>query len=144
MQTANSIAVQNLESKNEEKPILFKRGLPGLGANSRFTLYGIEGNPLFFYLQSLDEPGVGLILVDPFPFFPHYDVTLGAADKKELQVEKKEEVLVFTTVTLLGENRMTANLAAPIVINVHKRLARQIIIPDRVEEMRTPLALPQK
>ena len=34
---------------------------------------------------------------------------------------------------------MTTNLAAPIIININKRLGKQIIIPERVEEMRTPL-----
>ena len=64
---------------------------------------------------------------------------LSTAERDELEIDKREEVLVFTTVTVLERKRMTTNLAAPIIININKRLGKQIIIPERVEEMRTPL-----
>ena len=36
---------------------------------------------------------------------------------------------------------MTTNLAAIIVINIEKRLAKQVILSERIEQMRTPLPL---
>ncbi len=122
-----------------EEPITFNRGLPGLGESRRFTLHVIEDNPLFYYLQSIEEQDVGLILVDPFPCFPDYSLEISDQDKKELQLDQVEDVLVFTTVTLLGESKMTTNLAAPVVVNTRSRLAKQLILPERVEEMRVPL-----
>ncbi|NLL21910.1 MAG: flagellar assembly protein FliW, partial [Firmicutes bacterium] len=71
--------------------------------------------------------------------FPDYSVELSEAEREELEVEQREDVLVFTTVTVLDRKRMTTNLAAPIVININKYLARQIIIPERAGETRTPL-----
>ena len=121
--------------------IFFKHGLPGLGKSRHFILQLIESNPFFYYLRSVEEEEVGLILVDPFPCFPGYDLEIAEADQKELELENKEDVLVFTTVTVLGENKMTTNLAAPIVINIEKRLANQVILSERIEQMRTPLPL---
>jgi len=77
--------------------------------------------------------------VDPFPCFPDYSLEISDQDKKELQLDQVEDVLVFTTVTLLGESKMTTNLAAPVVVNTRSRLAKQLILPERVEEMRVPL-----
>ena len=122
-----------------EKLITFKRGLPGLGNSLRFTLHVIEDNPLFYYLQSTDEEDIGLILVDPFPCFPEYSLELNEQDKNELELDRVGDVLVFATVTLQGDSRMTANLAAPVVLNSRKGLAKQVIFPERIEEMRVPL-----
>ncbi len=126
-----------------DEPVTFQRGLPGLGSSRQFTLHVIAGNPLFYYLQSIEEEDIGLILVDPFPCFPGYSLELSEQDKRELGLEedREEDVLVFTTVTLRDENKMTTNLAAPVVMNSRSRLAKQVIIPDRVEEMRVPLPL---
>ena len=124
--------------------IFFERGLPGLESYREFTLQAIENNPFFYYLQSANEGAVGLILLDPFPCFPGYSLELSAGDKQELQADKKEDLLVLTTVTIAGERGMTTNLAAPLVINLRKGLARQIIIPERLAERRTPVPLKQQ
>lgn len=126
---------------NEKETITFKRGLPGLGQDLEFILFPIENNPLFYYLQSVNEPELGLILIDPFPCFPDYSLELNEQDKKEIEVERKEDILVFTTVTVLGEGKLTTNLSGPIVINATRRLAKQVILPDRIHEMRTPLPI---
>jgi len=134
----------NPAENSSSKSILFKRGLPGLGKSRCFILQLIESNPFFYYLKSMEEEEVGLILVDPFPCFSGYDLEIPEADQKELELEKEEDVLVLTTVTVLGENKMTTNLAAPIIINARKRLAKQIILPERIEQMRTPLPLDEE
>ena len=121
------------------RPITFLKELPGLENYKTFALYPIEGTPYFYHLQSLNDESMGLILTDPFIIFPGYSVELSPEDEKELDIEKKEDVIVFTTVTFLGRNNMTTNLAAPIVINVPQKIAKQIIISDKIEQMRTPL-----
>ena len=121
--------------------ITFKNGLPGLGGSRRFILQLIEDNPFFYYLGSLEEEEVGLILVDPFPCFPEYSLEIAEAEQEELEVEKSEDILVFTTVTMHGENKMTTNLAAPIIVNAAKKLAKQMILAEKIEQMRTPLPL---
>lgn len=129
------------QPQKANEPIFFKRGIPGLGKSRWFTLHLVEGNPFFYYLQSVEDRHTGLFLVDPFPCFPEYILELSPQDIEELEVENKEDVLVFTTVTLLGDGRMTTNLAAPLVINARKKVAKQLIIPERIGEMRTPLPL---
>ena len=134
-----NVAVKEQVEKSGLRPVVFKKGLPGLDNSKKFTLHQLEGNPFFYFLHSADEPEVGLILLDPFLLFPDYSVELSEAEREELEVEKREDVFVFTTVTVLDRKRMTTNLAAPIVININKYLARQIIIPERAGETRTPL-----
>lgn len=130
---------EEMAQSKEQEALTFVRGLPGLGQSREFKLYPIENNPLFYYLQSINDPQLGLIVIDPFPCFPDYSLELNEQDKQEIELERKEDVLVFTTVTVLGKGKLTTNLSGPIVINARRRLAKQIIIPDRINEMRTPL-----
>ncbi len=113
--------------------------MPGLGSSQRYNLYALEDNPFFYYLESVDEPEMSLVLMDPFSCFTGYSVELTEEDIKELEVSRQEDVLVLTTVTFAGEQKMTTNLAAPIVINLKKKLARQIFIDEKMDSMRTPL-----
>ena len=137
----------NLKEKNEKQTkkvsiplkVFFKQGLPGLESFREFTLQAVADTPLFYHLQSAAEKAVGLILLDPFPCFPDYSVKLSDEEQQELQANKKEELLVLTTVAFSGKKKMVTNLAAPIVINLSQGLARQIIIPERLAARRTPL-----
>lgn len=126
------------------KKVFFKQGLPGLENYREFTLRIIADNPFFYHLQATGEEALGLILLDPFPCFPSYSVELKAVDKLELQVEKKEDLLVLTTVTITRNGGMTTNLAAPLVLNLCRGLGRQVIFQERVDERRTPLLLKQE
>ncbi len=139
-----NVAVKEQVQKSGLRPVIFKKGLPGLDNSKKFTLHQLEDNPFFYFLQSADEQEVGLILLDPFLVFPDYSVELSAAERDELEIEKREDVIVFTTVTVPTRKRMTTNLAAPIVININKNLAKQIVIPERAAEMRTPLPMQEK
>jgi len=123
------------------QPVTFKKGLPGLDTLRSFTLYNLGEVPFFYYLQSTEDKGIGLILLDPFFAFPGYNLELGEDDRQELEAVRKEDLLVFTTVTVWSEQRLTTNLAAPIVINVRKKLGLQVIIPEKMDRMRTPLPL---
>jgi flagellar assembly factor FliW len=119
--------------------VIFRQGLPGFGSSQKYNLYALEDNPFFYYLESVDEPEMSLVLMDPFSCFTGYSVELTEEDISELEVSRQEDVLVLTTVTFAGEQNMTTNLAAPIVINVKKKLARQVFIAEKMDSMRTPL-----
>lgn len=121
--------------------ISFKDGLPGLGESRRFELCRVDGSPFFYHLQSLEEREIGFILMDPFPVFPDYSIELDDALQDELKVEKKEDIVVLTTVTITGEKKMTTNLAAPVVINLNQKLGIQLIIPEKMDAMQAPLPL---
>ena len=119
--------------------VIFRQGLPGFGSSQKYNLYALEDNPFFYYLESVDEPEMSLVLMDPFSCFTGYSVELTEEDISELEVSRQEDVLVLTTVTFAGEQKMTTNLAAPIVINLKKKLARQVFITEKMDSMRTPL-----
>lgn len=135
------MSVQTTGTAVEQKtPVLFTfpRGLPGLDQFRCFLVEPIPGNRLFAMLVSADDPSVGMILVDPHPFFPGYRVNVFKADRRDLQLKDDHDMVVFTTVTVEGKELFT-NLAAPILINVVARRGKQVVLPECAAQMRVPL-----
>ncbi len=135
MATENT-AVENSQQKLVE--FLFPKGIPGLELYRRFLIEPIPDNRLFAMLLAVEEPSVGMILVDPLPFFPRYKVSIQRNDRKELMLKKEDDLVIFTTVTV-AEEKLYTNLAAPILINVAQRRGKQLIVPHRCDDMRVPL-----
>ncbi len=117
---------------------IFPRGIPGLELYRRFLIEPIPGNRLFAMLVAADDPSIGMILVDPLPFFPRYSVDLQRNDRRDLMLKRDRDLVIFTTVTV-DEAMLYTNLAAPILVNVAQKRGKQLIVPHRCDDMRVPL-----
>ncbi len=81
------------------------------------------------WLQSLDDPALLFLTVEPHLIFPDYEIELSDADSAALQLRSPGDAAVITLITLSDEGAaLTANLLAPIIINAHSRRARQVIL----------------
>lgn len=128
---------QSMETQSKE--LSFPDGVPGFPQLSRFQLTQEESGQPFFNLKSLEDDQVGFWMIDPFPFFPHYEFTLVDSVKKQLLIEEGTPVSVRTVITVRNEGEITVNLKAPIVINEAKALAKQVILNDENYGIRQPL-----
>lgn len=126
-----------------ETPVLeMAAGMPGFPDARRFVLieWGESGSP-FSLLRSLDHESLEFLVAAPVVLFPDYAPELDDVDAGALGLERAEDALVLVIVTV-GENAedATANLLAPIIINVHTLVAAQIALPAApVEDLRRPL-----
>lgn len=113
--------------------ITFKDGIPGLEEYKNFEIEINEDkeNP-FHKLQSLDEPLLSFIIIDPFMIKLNYDFNLTDSTVEKLELKEPEDVLVYTIVTIPDDNykNMTINLLGPIIINTRNNLAKQIVLSD--------------
>ncbi len=110
-----------------DKVIYFPRGIIGFEDRKQFTLLQIRPEAPFLVLQSLDDPGLGLLVADPYGFMPEYTLKLGDADQKLLQVEKREDLAVLVTVAIPpGKPEETViSLSGPFLINHAARIGIQ-------------------
>lgn len=115
---------------DRERLLTFPQGMVGFPHLQRYFFVPVPENNLFVWLQALDDPEIAFLMVDPFIFFPDYDVHLSEADCEFLQLGHPDEATLLTVVTIPpeGVRGMTANLLAPVVINVRKALGRQVIL----------------
>lgn len=108
--------------------LIFKEGIPGFEDFNKFVLLDIEDSKLKC-LQSVENKDVCLILINPFDYFLDYEIKLSTDDISKLKILKEQDVLVFNVLNI-KEDRITANMLAPIVINVINNLGMQIILQD--------------
>ena len=126
----------------------FTDGLHGFRGHTRFALVagGREG---LFWLQSLADANVVFLLVDPFAVQPGYTVDLGPTEKRTLEVQSPDDVLLLAIVTLPASplDVPTANMRGPVVLNVRTAQGCQTVTSNDRHGMHVPidvLALPAK
>lgn len=116
----------------EQKDIIvFKDGLPGFKELYKFILLPIEGNPLLYYMQSIEQAEICFVVINPFTLVEDYQVDISEETVSKLKIEKEEDVSLYTILTI-SENikEITANLVAPIIINNTNNKAFQEILND--------------
>jgi Uncharacterized protein conserved in bacteria len=111
-----------------DKVIHFPRGIIGFEDRKEFTLLQIRPEAPFLVLQSMDDPGLGLLVADPYGFMPDYTLKIGDAEQKLLQVEKREDLAVLVTVAIPpGKPEETViSLTGPILINHAAKVGVQV------------------
>ncbi|MGV7118422.1 flagellar assembly protein FliW [Paenibacillus kyungheensis] len=110
----------------DEQIYQFTKGLPGFEEEKSFAWIDVENSP-FSYLQSLQEPSLSFLLVDPFVVYPDYEFEIEDQEYPELVSEKSLRIACMVTLHDQME-KSTLNLLAPIVCNAETSKAEQIIL----------------
>lgn len=117
----------------------FKRGIPGVEHLKEFDLNDIEGNDKFKVLKALKEE-ISFLVISPFDCCESYEINLDQETVRELKIEEPSDVLMLNIVTLGGSiETSTANLKAPLVINVKNNLGKQFIMQNDTYSTKHPL-----
>jgi len=112
---------------DERQRIDFPYGILGFENFHNFILLDAQQQP-FYWLQSLDVAEIAFVLIEPTIFRPDYTPDVPQEELHDIDIEKKEDMLVLTIVTIPENYQdMTANLQGPILINREKRIGRQSI-----------------
>ena len=117
---------------NEDDVVTFHEGLIGFGYCSRFIIISTENKETFRWLQSLEEPSLAFLVVDPCSYVENYSIELADDEANSLNIGAETATMIFTTASIPANkpHDMTINLAGPIVINAEDRLGRQLVVDD--------------
>jgi len=115
---------------DEKRIVTFAEGIPAFETEHEFIILPYDEESPYYFMQSLTKPGLAFLLTIPELFFADYSAEIDDATIEELGIEDPEKILVYTLLTIPnGSVRyMTANLLAPIVINVANMKAKQIVM----------------
>ena len=69
---------------SDDRVLHFEEGIPGFPGSKRFALVNVAEDSAFQLLQSLDEPGVSMIVTVPWLFFPDYAPELSELERGSL------------------------------------------------------------
>ncbi len=124
----------------DEEVIHLQQGLLGFPQYTKFCLYDAGDETLILWLQSLDEPQIAFPILEPKIFKLDYAARLSAMELRELKLDNVNQSAVFTILTIPADvTQMTANLKAPLVINLKERVARQVVLQENEYSIRHPM-----
>lgn len=113
---------------SEEVLIHFPEGILGFEHLRTFFLVARERDRELAFLQSAEDPELAFVVMDPTWFRPDYRPVLSDEDREALEWAPGVKMQVLAILTVPEDIReITANLLAPVVINVEKRIGRQVV-----------------
>ncbi len=122
----------------EDRVITFPKGLLGFSGYKRYCLLEPGDDACFFWLQSLDEPGLAFVVTDPTFFVADYNVPVRAEQMGDLSLDKLEDAQVFVVVNKVDQ-QLTGNMQGPLVINTLNRTGEQMVLSEKRWTTRHPL-----
>ncbi len=128
-----------IEIANEDI-LTFTEGLLGFNDLEKFVLLDDPNDEIFAWLQSCDEASIAFPVLEPELFEDNYSLQMSKSDLQSLQATETSQLRSFCIITIPEDPaRMTANLKAPVIVNVEKRLARQCVLQNNKLEIREPI-----
>ena len=128
------------ENPDENPSLHFAQGLPGFPEAHEFVLVRLDDAGTVFSLRSSEDESLRFLAVPPGLFFPDYAPELPDEAVAALALESADDAMVLLLVTCeSGLEDATANLLAPVVVNVRTRGAAQVVLTGTDLPLRAPL-----
>lgn len=132
-----------MEEKNRINPIFFfEKGIYGFEQIKKFIIAPASDtgdNPIYI-MTSVEDKSIRFLLIPPVFVDGAYDMVIEDDDAKSLGIEKPEDVMVFSIVSVGRDKKsMTTNLKSPIVLSISTMKGKQVILEKSNYSIRHPL-----
>lgn len=113
--------------------IHFEKGLPGFNGLKKYVIKQVDEESPFSILQSIEDKEIGFIIISPFFIKDNYEIEISDEIIKNLKLNGPDEALLYSIVTLNSKiEEITANLRAPLVINIKNKKGEQYILDKEI------------
>lgn len=117
----------------------FPAGMIGFPTLRDFIVMPNKKEGPLFWIQSVDEPEIAFVLTDPSNFFLDYRIKAEDSERNSLKISQEDEYFVLSVVTVPQDQKITLNLAAPILFSPKTNRAIQVILENSEYQSKTPL-----
>jgi len=125
---------------SDEEIIKIPQGLFGFPEYTEFCLVDPGEDTLILWLVSLQNPEIAFAMLEPKIFKPDYTARLSATELRELKLSTVNNSAVFTILTIPADiTQMTANLKAPVVLNLREKIGRQVVLQENEYNIKHPM-----
>ena len=120
--------------------LAFPSGLVGFPAVQQFVVLDVADDCQYQWLQSINEPDLALVIVDVHFLDSEFKAEISDEGLAELNITQTDPVLMMAVVTIPSgqPEQATANLRAPLVVNLRTRKGKQLILHESIP-LRFPL-----
>jgi flagellar assembly factor FliW len=106
--------------------VCFPTGLLGLDGCLDWAFLADAHNDALGWLQSTTHEAIALAVVSPRRFVPDYQVRVARRELAPLALDPIDSAHVLVIVSK-NEPSITLNLKAPLIINLERRIGRQVV-----------------
>lgn len=117
---------------DDESVLTFPAGILGFPDSGRYVMLDHDTEAPFKWLQSLDEPALAFVIIDPDLAFTGYRVAVPGEAMAEVQGNDTDELSTAVILTIPSDDpgRITANLRGPLLMNRRTKLCKQLVLAD--------------
>lgn len=115
---------------DDQRIITFPEGILGFPRHQRYALIQTSTDPVFFWLQSVEDPALAFVVCDPLAFVADYTAPVRADDIRGLELRDLSDCQVLVIVNRV-DGWLTANLLGPLVIGAHSLRGKQLVLSDQ-------------
>lgn len=124
---------------SDDKIIYFKDGVFGLEHLKRMIVIILEQTRPFYWLQAIDED-ISFPVISPFEIDSDYSPIIDDTVFEQINLKDETDLLVLSVAVIPDDmKKMTANLAAPILINIADNYGCQVLIERGDYDIRHPI-----
>lgn len=124
----------------ENKIFDFPSGIPGFEDLHKFVILEMEQTKPIYWMQSTENKYIALPVINPFEIIEDYYVIIKDTEVMELNIENENDLMILNVLVIPSDiKQMTANLAAPIIINARTGTGKQIFIDASELPIRFPV-----
>lgn len=126
---------------DETRIFSFVQPIIGFNELKKFIILDINKDSFFKWLQSVEDPALAFPIVSIFNMNLDYSIDLPDNTVEALKVENAESLLVMNIASIPQNNPQgtTINLLAPLIFNVEKLLAGQVVLSGSGYDISFPL-----
>ena len=123
----------------------FPSGLPGFEDQRDFVFLHVPQSEPLMFMQSISSRNLCFVLLPILVADPHYRLDLTAEELLDLELPVGrepligEDILCATLICVPQRETPTANLMAPVVVNLQKHIGMQVIHGDSGYSHQHPL-----
>ena len=112
--------------------VTFPSGLLGFPEQQRYVILDHDTEAPIKWLQSMDEPELAFVILDPTVFHPNYHIEVSADALTEIRAQQGEELALAVILTIPSNDpsRITANLRGPLLISHKTKLGKQLVLSE--------------
>jgi len=109
--------------------ILFPNGLAGFEDHRHWVILSDEDNEAVAWLQCVSHPEIAVPVISPRRFVPEYRLRVSRSQLTPLQIDAVDQAYILGVVSR-SDDKLTLNLRAPLIINLDRRVGRQVVTID--------------
>ena len=107
----------------------FPQGIIGYSESHCWVLLADAVNESVGWLQSTTNPSLAMPVISPRRFVPEYKVHVIPSQMAILELRDVDRAFVLNVVAKQGD-ALTANLKAPLIFNLDRRIGCQVVVSD--------------